>query len=394
MAEETTPGTPGAESPGPVAALMGQLAMARAFKSVVFDDNTKTWQVVRYDEAVQVLTDASTFSAQLDRVMPLGTVNRGNLGFMDPPEHNQARALVGQAFTPRTVQELGARMETVTEELLTGLKGRGEFDLIADFAYTLPVITIAELLGVPAEDRALFHKWAQARASTTSAVTDVLKDEKVMGALREQTEYFSEHARARRENPGNDLLSQLTQAELDGDRLDEEEIANFAGLLLMAGHVTATSVIASAVLALDDHPDQAAALRADPALLPGAIEETIRYYPPLSQAFRVTTREVELGGETIPEGQIVVAWMLSANHDELRFTDPQKFDIRRDPNPHIGFSRGVHFCLGAALARLEIRIALEGLYKHFPDLKVLPGMEWHDNLRLIGPRYLPVSTGA
>ncbi|HZG07169.1 MAG TPA: cytochrome P450 [Streptomyces sp.] len=393
MAEETTPGAPGAESPDPVAALMGKLAMGRAFKSVLFDDSTRTWQVLRYDEVVEVLTDASTYSAQLDRVMPLGTVNRGNLGFMDPPEHNRARALVNQAFTPRTVNELGTRMETITKELLDGLSGRAEFDLIADFAYTLPVITIAELLGVPPEDRVLFHKWAQARASTTSAVTDVLKDENVMAALREQTEYFGEHARTRRANPGDDLLSQLTQAELDGDRLDEEEIANFAGLLLMAGHVTATSVIASAVLALDANPEQAAALRAEPALMPAAIEETIRYYPPLSQAFRVTTRDVELGGEKIPEGQLVVAWLLSANHDERRFTDPQRFDIRRDPNPHIGFSRGVHFCLGAALARLEIRIALEGLYGRFPGLKVLPGVEWHDNLRLIGPRVLPVRTG-
>ncbi|WP_407563206.1 cytochrome P450 [Streptomyces sp. 184] len=393
MAEETTPGAPGAESPDPVAALMGKLAMGRAFKSVLFDDDTKTWQILRYDDVAEVLTDASTYSAELDRVMPLGTVNRANLGFMDPPEHNRLRGLVSQAFTPRTVRELGARMEAITEELLDELGDRAEFDLIADFAYTLPVITIAELLGVPAEDRSLFHKWAQARASTTSAVTDVLKDENVMDALREQTEYFSKHARERQQNPGDDLLSKLTQAEIDGDRLDEEEIANFAGLLLMAGHVTATSVIASAVLALDANPEQRAALGADLKLIPGAIEETIRYYPPLSQAFRVTTREVELGGETIPEGQLVVAWLLSANHDERRFTDPERFDITRDPNPHIGFSRGVHFCIGAALARLEIRIALEGLYGRFPGLKVLPGAEWHDNLRLIGPRVLPVSTG-
>lgn len=393
MAEETTPGAPGAESPDPVAALMGKLAMGRAFKSVLFDDDTKTWQILRYDDVAEVLTDASTYSAELDRVMPLGTVNRANLGFMDPPEHNRLRGLVSQAFTPRTVRELGTRMEAITEELLDALGDRTEFDLIADFAYTLPVITIAELLGVPAEDRSLFHKWAQARASTTSAVTDVLKDENVMDALREQTEYFGEHAREREKNPGDDLLSKLTQAEIDGDRLDEEEIANFAGLLLMAGHVTATSVIASAVLALDANPEQRTALGNDLKLIPGAVEETIRYYPPLSQAFRVTTREVELGGETIPEGQLVVAWLLSANHDERRFTDPERFDITRDPNPHIGFSRGVHFCIGAALARLEIRIALEGLYGRFPGLKVLPGAEWHDNLRLIGPRVLPVSTG-
>jgi cytochrome P450 len=259
---------------------------------------------------------------------------------MDPPRHRTLRALVSQAFTPRVVADLEPRIAALTTELLDEAGER--FDLVDALAYPLPVIVIADLLGVPTSDRALFRRWA-----------DVLLGQEI--------------------DPDQSLVEageQAVSAVAPVIRLAYEEIVGFVGLLLIAGHITTTATLGNAVLAFSDEPEAAAAVRADPALLPAAIEEVLRLRTPFPRLARLTTTEAWVGDARIPAGQVVLPWLAAANRDGRVFAEPQRFDLHRRPNPHLTFGHGVHFCLGAPLARLEARVALRLLFERYRDIEV------------------------
>ena len=354
------------------------LEAGREHGQVHFDDRQQCWQVLGHPEAGIVLSDPVVFSSDLTALQPaqddLALFQRGNLVRMDPPRHRVLRSLVNQAFTPRVVAGLEPRIAGLTTELLDRAGER--FDLVDALAYPLPVIVIADLLGVPTSDRGLFRRWADVLLGQEIDPDQGLVEagERAVGAVaptvREMNAYFLEHIRSRRTHPGDDLTSRLIQAEVDGRRLAYEEIVGFVGLLLVAGHVTTTATLGNSIVAFSDAPDAAAEVRADPDLLPGAIEEVLRMRTPFPRLARITTADAEVGGVHIPTGQVVLPWLAAANRDARVFAEPQRFDVHRRPNPHLTFGHGVHFCLGAPLARLEARVALRLLLERYRDIEV------------------------
>jgi cytochrome P450 len=354
------------------------LEAGRAQGQVHFDDKQQCWQVLGHPEVSRVLSDPAVFSSDLTALQPdqddFALFQRGNFVRMDPPQHRKLRTLVSQAFTPRVVAGLEPRIAVVATQLLDEVDER--FDLIDALAYPLPVIVIAELLGIPTSDRRLFRTWADALFSQEIDPDRSLLDasERVARAvaptMREMNAYFLDHIRTRRADPGTDLTSTLTQAEVDGERLADEEIVGFVGLLLLAGHITTTATLGNSVICFQDNPDAAAEVRADPGLLPAAIEEVLRVRTPFPRLARLTTADTELGDVRVPAGQVVLPSLTAANRDERVFIEPHRFDIHRRPNPHLSFGHGIHFCLGAPLARLEARVALRLLLERYRDVEV------------------------
>jgi cytochrome P450 len=358
--------------------LLSWLEASRAHGQVHFDDKQQCWHVLGHPEAGAVLSDPAVFSSDLTALQPdqddLALFQRGNFVRMDPPQHRKLRTLVSQAFTPRVVADLEPRIAELTNELLDQAGER--FDLIDALAYPLPVIVIAELLGIPTSDRSLFRRWADALFNQEVDPDRSLRDVSeqavtaVAPTMREMNAYFLDYIRSRRASPGSDLTSKLVQAEVDGERLTDEEIVGFLGLLLLAGHITTTATLGNSLVSFRDAPDAAAEVRADPALLPAAIEEVLRVRTPFPRLARITTAETEVAGVRIPAGQVVLPWLTAANRDERVFREPHRFDIHRQPNPHLAFGHGIHFCLGAPLARLEARVALRLLLERYRDVEV------------------------
>jgi cytochrome P450 len=336
----------------------------RANEPVAWDDKFRSWNVFRYDDALAILSDHTTFSSQV------GGPERGlpSIVGLDEPRHRQLRGLVNQAFTPRMVAELAPRITEVATELLDHLAPRGACDLIADFAYPLPIRIIAELLGIPVEEQATFRRWSE--TLITGPRTDALRGrsyaQERSDSLRDLNDYFRSKLDERRRQPRSDLMSRLLVAEVDGQRLAENDLLEFCRLLLIAGYETTACLIGNTVLALHEHPAMAAELRADPALVAGAIEESLRCYPSVAGTMRVATVDTTIAGQAIAKGQSVIVWLGSANYDEAHFADPERFDVRRAPNRHLAFGFGIHFCVGAPLARLETRLALSLLLARLP----------------------------
>ena len=384
-------------------AMLAWLREQRARGSVHFTEQQRFWQVFGYAEAQRVLSDPLVFSSDFSRIMPaqpdFELFSKGNFVRMDPPKHRKLRGLVSQAFTPHMIAGLAPRIAALSAELLEQQRGAERFDLVDGLAYPLPVIVIAELLGIPAEDRVVFRRWADVLLSRTEQNTLPLDEsalEKFVPTIREMNDYLLAHIRQRRAHPAADLTSKLVSAEVDGERLDDQEIVGFVGLLLIAGHITTTALLGNAILTLDEHREAAAELRSDPSLLPSAIEEVLRYRPPFPRLGRMTTAAVELGGHSIAGEQIVILWIAAANRDAAEFRDPDRFDIHRTPNPHLSFGHGIHFCLGAPLARLEARIALEALFARYREIASIPDAppEFHNPWTIISVKHLPVAVRA
>jgi cytochrome P450 len=369
---------------------LARLRRMRDTQPVWRDPDSGDWHVHRYADVAAILADAHTFSSDFGAVFPdRADLMEGNIVAMDPPRHNQLRALVSQAFTPRAIDRLAGRIAELSEELLDQAASQPQLELVRDLAYPLPVTVIAELLGVPAEDRVRFKEWADALLDRD--LPDRTKDASIKAAQLEIDKfhaYLEEHVARRRVEPRADLLTDLVAAEVDGARLSDAEIVGFATLLLLAGHITTTLLLGNAVLCLDEQPLAQAMLRADPSRVPSALEEVLRYRSPVPFTLRVTTREVQVGDQTIPPTQSVYVWLLSANHDERVFDAPECFDIGRQPNPHLAFGKGIHFCLGAPLARLEARIALTILLRRFSQIRVDPGYPIERYSRFNGVRTL------
>ncbi|GAA3354262.1 cytochrome P450 [Saccharopolyspora gregorii] len=327
--------------------------------------------VYGHAEALRVLGDPRSYSSNTARLQPqMQEFVEGDLLQRDPPEHAELRTLVSRAFTPKVVAGLEPRIAELTLELLDRANGR--LDLVADVAHPLPAIVIAELLGVPADERDLFTGWVDvALGGANSGEFDADPEQRTRTAVamfRKLRDYLTEHADERRAQPRDDLLTRLVEAEVAGVRLTRAEVAHFATSLLIAGHLTTTMLLGNTVFCLDAHPEQQARVRADRSALPAVIEESLRLLSPFASVARVTTAEVELGGLRIPADRPVVVWLGAANRDPRRFPRPDDFDPDRAPNPHLGFGRGVHFCLGAPLARLEGEVVLD----QFPALGTVP----------------------
>jgi cytochrome P450 len=348
----------------------------RETRPVFRDPRRGAWMVFRYEGVQRVLSDHQRFSSEFGNMSLLNT---------DPPRHRQLRNLVTQAFTPRAVEALRPRIAGIVEELLDAAAPKGRMDVIEDFAVPLPVIVIAELLGIPIEHRERFKLWSDAVVGGGAAGMS-------HGAARlEMMEFFTGLMQERRRAPRDDLISGLLAASIDGESLDQRELLSFCVLLLVAGNETTTNLIGNAVLCLDEHPEAAADLGAHPELVPGAVEEVLRYRSPVQAMYRVARAEVRLDGQTVHPGETAVAWIGSANRDPGQFADPDRFDVRRSPNRHIAFGQGIHFCLGAPLARLEGTIALAALVSRLGPLELdRAGIEPLPGHLLHGVRRLPV----
>jgi cytochrome P450 len=330
--------------------------------AVFFDASRAAWLVFRYAEVQQVMRDPQTFSSQLWRTNSDGKddpTSPGMLG-MDPPRHSQLRALVSQAFTPRTVAGMESYIISIVEGLLDRIAHKREADLIAELAFPLPALVIAQMLGVPQSDHEHFRRWA------SEFVADGPRRNK---AVQTMEQYFREMIAQRRREPQEDLISRLLHAEIDGERLPEDELIETCYLLLVAGHETTVGLISNALICFDEHPENMQELIARPELLPTAIEEVLRYRGVVHTSTRMATVDSVLGGQKIPAGDLVLPIFASANLDERQFPDASTFLLRRTPNRHLGFGYGSHFCLGAPLARLESRIALQQLLARFPTIR-------------------------
>ncbi|MFE1823558.1 cytochrome P450 [Streptomyces anulatus] len=375
----------------------------RSAEPVAFDEASGIWNVYGHPETVQVANNPHLFSSDTGRLIPeRREFDEGAITQLDPPRHTALRKLITHAFTPRAIDDLEPRVHAIVADLLDKVIDRDGFDLIADLAYPLPVTVIAELLGIPASDHSLLNGWVNKMMSISSEFSLGERDEVVgnevefaMEQVRHITDYLRDHVRQRRTSPRDDLLTRLVQAEVDGERLTENEVANFANVMLVAGHVTTTLLISSTVLCLDAYPEVDRAVRADRAGIPGLLEESLRYLSPITSMVRVTNAPVEVGGVTIGADQMVSAWISTANRDPRVFNDPQTFLPARTNNPHVAFGRGVHFCIGAALARRESRIALNALFDRFPALRCDPDNPpvFMTNPNLNGAARLPVVTG-
>jgi cytochrome P450 len=349
------------------------------------------WVVLGYDTVKRVLSDHDAFTAQVGP-------SRGNdfqwLLFMDPPRHTKLRAIISRAFTARSIAGIEPRIRALVGELLDRVIARGELDLVADLAAPLPVMVIAEMLGLATDDWRRLAGWSEAIINLGNTIAGGDAERAAAEFARanaEMTDDLGAVIAARRANPADDLISRLSSAEVDGERLDDHEVIRFCQLLLAAGTETTTNLIDNAILSFAAHPEQLARVRAEPALLPQAIEEVLRYRTPVQAMFRATAREVELDGVRIPAGRFVVAMIGAANHDPRRFVEPGRFDVTRAPNPHIAFGHGVHFCLGAPLSRLEAAIALGELLRRFSHLE-LAAPDWRPrgSFHVHGPISLPM----
>ncbi|MEI5101941.1 cytochrome P450 [Streptomyces sp. PmtG] len=369
---------------------------------VRYDEAQGVWHVVDHEQVAAVLADPATYSSDMTPIAPtqedFDAFRQGNFVAMDPPEHRKFRTLVSQAFTPRVVHGLEPRIEAVCARLLDAVADRDRIDMVDALAYPLPIIVIAELLGVPAEDHPLFQEWAATLfgGDQLSEAPDMADLERALEAIaptvREMNTYVLDHIRRRRAEPGDDLTSKLIAAEVDGVRLEDQEMVGFVALLLVAGHITTTALLGNALVAFDRHPGTLSALRADPAKLPDAIEEVLRWLPPFPELGRRVTKPVVIGGHELAPDTLVMAHLGAANRDPDRFADPDVLDVTRNPNPHLTFGHGIHFCFGAPLARLEARIALRMLLERFRDLSVpsYADVTYQNPAVLVGVRHLPV----
>ena len=383
-------------------------AQMRAIGAVVpvpfsFDPSQKVWMVTRMEEAVQVLKDkrftvdrsqmATTNEAMRRREQRMaetpGLFGRSMIS-VDEPDHKRLRGLVSRAFTPKYIQSLRPHIQQIADGLLDRVQDQGHMDLVHEFAYPLPINVISDMLGVPQKNREQIRLWAEALAGG-----DRINDEERFVRVRAFSDYVVQLVAEKRQQPQDDLLSQLIQTEEEGDHLSEAELLSMAGLLIFAGHETTSNLISIGSLMLLDHPEQLERLKADLSLVPSAVEELLRFNGPvLTPVPRFATADLELGGQVLHKGDMVITALASANRDESQFSDPDEMDIARSLNRHIAFGQGIHICLGAPLARLEGDIAFTTLLKRMPNLHLAVERDtitWRGNFTLRGLTGLPVA---
>jgi cytochrome P450 len=372
---------------------------------VYWDERANSWVLTRYSDVAAALrdprytvtgfmSDTSWIPADMRPTLepPLRAVSRQML-FQDPPDHTRLRGLVAKAFTPRMIESLRPLIGRVTNELLDQVEAKGHMEVIGDFAFPLPAIIIATMLGVPPEDREQFNRWSSYFGRLLGGGD--LSLEGVFEAVSEVSDfldYFRTIIRARRAAPKDDLMQAMIEAEEQGDALSEEELLGNCILLLAAGHGTTTHLIGNGTLALLRHPDQVQRLQEQPTLVQSAIVELLRYDSPVQLTSRRAKESLQIGGKQVSTGQEVIMLLGAANHDPAQFADPDRLLLARPENRHLSFGLGVHFCLGAPLARVEGEIAFSTLFKRFPHLRLETyEVEWQPSIVFRGLKQLPVS---
>jgi pimeloyl-[acyl-carrier protein] synthase len=315
-----------------------------------------------------------------------------NMLFRDPPDHTRLRGLVSQAFTPRMLERLRPRIHEIAEGLIADMKGQREVDLIGSFAFALPIIVIAEMLGVPAADREQFKTWSNPLTASVdpTATPEMLQEAQRM--LPELTAYLERIIEERRHNPGPDLISSLIAAHEAGDKLDAEELVATCRLLLIAGHETTVNLIGNGMLALLRNPEQREWLAANPDKIGNAVEELLRYDSPVQLTMRVAFEDLPVGNQTVKKGDQVVTLLGGGNRDPRQYADPSRLDLtRKNASTHVAFGQGIHYCLGAPLARIEGQIAINALLEHFPQMALATEeLTYRRNITLRGVQSLPV----
>jgi cytochrome P450 len=330
--------------------------------------------VARYADVTAGLRDHEHLSSM--QPPPPETAYQGrfkgsrNMLNSDPPRHSQLRKMVSRDFTPRRIRELEPRIREIAKDLLDKVEAKGDFELMADLANVLPVTVIAEMLGVPPELNAKFKHWSDTIIGGDNNVPGSPPAPETIRMVDELGDYFTAEIEKRRSRPGPDLVSALVAAHDEGDAMSSADLLSFITLLLIAGNETTTNLIGNGMLALGRNPEQLEALKRTPAMIPRAIEEMLRYDGPVQSTVRFTKAPVELGGTTIPAQAFALMIVAAANRDPAQFKDPGKFDITRDPNDHVAFGEGIHFCIGAPLARMEARISFEAMLARFPKINL------------------------
>lgn len=374
----------------------------RSEDPVHWDHFLHAWVATRYADVVNVFQHFSAnrtpsseqlTSLGLAALTPLATVMVRQMLFLDPPAHGRVRGLASKAFTARRVEVLRSHIQDITTTLLDRVQQQGHMDVIRDLAYPLPAIVTAEMLGVPTSDWEQLTAWSADFAQVLGNFQhNPERAPRVIRSLGEMCAYFQAAVRDQRKQPREGLISAFLNAEVDGERLNEEEVVANTIVTMVGGQETTTNLIGNGILTLLRHQDQLEKLRADLTLIPSAIEELLRYESPSQHTARLAPEDVVLGGKKIQKRQAVIAVMGAANRDPERFPDPDRFDICRQDNRHVAFAWAAHFCFGAPLARIEGQIAFESVLRRMPALRLEPGpITWRENLGLRGLTALHVT---
>jgi cytochrome P450 PksS len=373
------------------------------------------WLITRYDDAMATLKDNRFSKMPLDKmnienmipipamlkplIQPIlkpilkrtfGPMSRNMLD-LDDPDHSRLKNLVHKGFTPRLIATMQNRIEAIVDGLLNKAEAKGEMEFIADFAFPLPITVIAEILGVPEQDHMRFKGWSQTIIESSGNFNII----KVLSSVMSFNSYLRNLIKEKRVNPQDDLLSALIQAEESGDMLSEDELLGMAVILMVAGHETTVNLLSNGLLALLQNPDQLAMLRYDPNLIKNGLEELLRYDSPVTMATeRYATEELSIGGMTIAKGDLVIVGIGSANRDPNQFENADSLNICREQNRHLAFGQGIHYCLGAPLARMEGYYAFNALLERFPNLKLgvnADRLEWRKSVFIRGMKTMPVT---
>ena len=373
-----------------------------------FSEIGGAWIATSYDDALTILKDPRFIKDRQKLSAPQqgqGSPAQGtfvqrtfawrrDVLMVDPPDHTRLRSLVSKVFTPRMIELLRPRIQQITDELLDAVQDQGKMDLITEFAYLLPITVISEMLGIPVKDRAQFRVWTQALINLPETIQPGVEDARIV-AVEEFLGYIKTLLAEKREHPANDLISGLVQAEDEGDKLNEQEVISTVFILIVAGHETTVNLIGNGTLALLQHPDQLHLLQNDLSLIPSAVEELLRYTAPVTLATpRWASEDVTLHDQVIRKGDMVFVSLIGADTDAQHFADPASLDLTREENQHLAFGKGIHFCLGAPLARLEGQIAFSTLLRRLPHLQLAVEPEhltWTRTPILRGLKSLPVT---
>ncbi|GLX69377.1 putative cytochrome P450 YjiB [Paenibacillus glycanilyticus] len=324
----------------------------RAAGAALYNSDSGSWSVYRHDGVKRIFADYEHFSSQMQENPSEDEPIEGSILRRDPPKHKRMRSLIAKAFSAKAIEAMEPRIRKIAVEMLDRAAAARSIEVVSDFASPLPVIVIAEMLGIPPEDRELFKRWSDDLVGIDYS--------RYLQCQMEMRDYFRVQIKERREQPQDDLITALVQSCMEDDNgLSELEVIGMCILLLVAGNETTTNLISSMIMCLESSPDTFNELRLNRALIPGTVEETLRFCSPVQFMERRVKADMNWNGHLMKEGQRVYTFIGAANHDENVFADPGKFDIRRSPNPHLAFGQGIHFCLGAMLARLEARVALD-----------------------------------
>ena len=390
-------GRPAAQDPYP------RYDQLRSEDPVHWNDGAQVWVLTRYQDVLDAMRDPRLSSTGItaltqkvggvEGIPDLEQTFLGMMLFADPPDHTRLRSLANKAFTPRVLERMRSQIQDAADRLLDDIQERGSMEVVSELAYPLPAMVITEVLGVAGGDPATFKKMSSDLATFAG---DIRQAEENVGpiieSMAELKEYLRDAAAQRRTEPKDDLLSALVAAEDQGDSFSEDELYSMCAMLIFAGHETTTNLIGNGILTLLQHPSELERLRQDPSLLESAVEEVIRYTGPVQAISRMVLEDLQIGDKQIAKGERISMNIASANRDPAQFSDPYRFDIQRNEGRHLGFGFGIHFCLGAALARMEAQAVIGSVVRRMPELRLEePGIEWRNSPVLRGLKTLPVT---